>query len=715
MDCGPSCLKMICSYYKKNIGINYLHSQCQITKEGVSLYGIANAARELGLKSIGIELDLNGLIANFKAPCILHWKQNHFVVLYEIKENGGKYTFCIGNPCSNAVVFLSKEEFVSGWLNGESGIALFIECTSEFNKTDFSETLDKPQMSGKIILNYIKPYKKTFGIVIVVALIISAIQFTLPFLSQHMVDSGIVDKNIQLILFILFGQVMLEIGQSTFGFIRSWLLLKIGLNVNVKILSDYLLKLMSLPISFFDTKFAGDIMQRVNDHYRIQYFLTDNSIDTLFSVVSIIVLGIVITVYNSTVSMLFFSISIIYILWILLFLKKRAEVDNKMFMLHSSNQNDIMQLIYGMQEIKLNGCEQKKLSHWQEIQYEIKDLSMFGLKLSQYQQLGGTIINQVKNLVITAFIAILVVKEELTLGVMLSIQYIIGILNMPINQIVNSIRQYQDASLSMKRLTDVYELPIEDVIEHQDEITEIGDICINHVSFKYDKFSDNNTLDDIDIMFPYGKTTAIVGLSGSGKTTLLKLVLGFYKPDSGDITINGKSLELMNKKSWRQSCGIVMQDGFLFSDTILNNIVLECEFDQTRFEEVVKISRIDEFVNELPLQYNTLIGNDGKGISVGQKQRILIARALYKAPQYILFDEATNSLDAENEHQISEGLVKEFTGKTVLIIAHRLSTIKNADQIIVMNKGRVVERGSHSELISAKGLYYNLVKEQINI
>lgn len=530
-----------------------------------------------------------------------------------------------------------------------------------------------------------------------------------------MVDQGIANRNIQLIMLILLGQVVLEIGQASCGFVRSWLLLKIGINVNVKILSDYLAKLMALSISFFDSKFAGDIMQRINDHYRIQYFLTDNSIDTLFSIISILVFGVVITIYNPTVALLFFSISIIYIFWILLFLKKRAAVDNKMFMLHSSNQNDIMQLIYGMQEIKLNGCEQSKLDHWIDIQYNIRKWSLLGLKLSQYQQLGGTIINQLKNMATTAFIAILVVKGELTLGVMLSMQYIIGILNAPINQIVNSIRQYQDASLSMKRLTDVYELPKEDASHNLSKMVPDGDIHINHVSFKYDKYSNNNILDDVDIRLPYGKTTAIVGLSGSGKTTLLKLILGFYKPDLGKITINDLPIESMNKKSWRQSCGIVMQDGFLFSDTIANNIILENDFDKTRFEEVIRIARVDEFVMNFPLRYDTMIGNDGKGISFGQKQRILIARALYKSPKYILFDEATNSLDAENEAQISKSLIGEFAGRTVLIIAHRLSTIKYADQIIVMNKGKVVESGNHESLLLAKGLYYDLVKEQINI
>ncbi len=494
--------------------------------------------------------------------------------------------------------------------------------------------------------------------------------------------------------------------------------MKVGININIQILSDYLAKLMSLPISFFDVKFAGDIMQRINDHYRIQYFLTDNFIDTIFSLINIVIFGSIIIYYNVWVALIFFIGSILYVSWIILFMKKREHIDHKMFSLHSKNQNSLMQLIYGMQEIKLNACESQKLQSWLTIQSKIKDWSLRGLKIFQYQQSGSIFINRMKDLVITAFVATLVVKGELTLGVMLSIQYIIGMLNSPISQLVNSLRQYQDAKLSTERLSDVYQIKPEDADIKNEENKEnnISDIVINNVSFKYDKTEETNVIDELSLVIPKGKITAIVGLSGSGKTTLMKLLLGFYAPDSGGIYIGNRLLSHISKRLWRRECGIVMQDGYIFSDTIENNIAIGCNsIDYNRLNDVCEIANIRAFIESLPLGYRTMIGNDGKGISLGQKQRILIARALYKNPKYLFLDEATNSLDAENESLISKRLETEFRGKSVIIIAHRLSTIKKADQIVVLKNGHIVEKGNHNDLIKKRNLYYSLVKEQLNI
>lgn len=722
MDCGPCCLKMISEYHDKIIDIQYLHESCSITNEGVSLYGIAVAAKKLGFNTEGISSDIIGLKRNFTAPCILHWNQNHFVVLYEIFTKHGENRYKIGNPAFGSISNLTEEEFLQGWYNGitneETGIALFLSKSTLFDRKVISRSNKYRINTKKKLISYLKIHKKSIFTVCFIVACSSLIQLILPFTSQFIVDKGIAGKNLNIIYLFLFGQLSLGLGQAICGFSRSWILMKVGTNINIRLLSDYLSKLMSLPISFFDVKFAGDIIQRINDHYRIQYFLTDNFIDTIFSFINIIIFGSIILYYNFFVAIIFFIGSFIYITWILMFLKKREDIDHKMFSLNSNNQNSIMQLIYGMQEIKLNTCESQKLQNWLAIQTKIKDWSLKGLKIFQYQQSGSIFINQVKDLIITAFVATLVVKGELSLGVMLSIQYIIGMLNSPITQLVSSLRQYQDAKLSTERLSDVYDIKPEDddtEIDFKNK-NNINDIVINNVSFKYDKTEETNIIDELSFVIPKGKITAIVGLSGSGKTTLMKLLLGFYTPDSGEIFIGNCPLTQTSKRLWRRECGIVMQDGFIFSDTIENNIAVGCDIiDYNRLNEVCIIANIKTFIDNLPLGYKTMVGNDGKSISLGQKQRILIARALYKKPKYLFLDEATNSLDAENESLISQSLETEFKGKSVIIIAHRLSTIKKADQIVVLKDGHIVEKGNHSELLKKKDLYYSLVKEQLNI
>lgn len=721
MGCGPCCLKMIAAFYDKDVDIEYLHKICSITTEGVSLYGIALAAEKIGFNTDGISSDIATLKKIFNTPCILHWNQNHFVVLYEIFTKNGCSYYRIGNPAFGSISILSEDEFKQGWLCSDAhkniGVALCLSKTIDFNRKKISVDLQKVDTSKRLV-GYVVKHKKKLIHVCVIVTIASIIQMIFPFTTQYIVDKGIVEKNINFIFIILLGQLFLGVGQSICGFIRSWLLLKVGININIQLLSDYLKKLMSLPISFFDSKFAGDIMQRINDHYRIQYFLTDNFIDTIFSVINIVVFGAIIFYYNIYVAFIFLMGSILYISWVLFFMKKREEIDNKMFSLHSSNQNSLMQLIYGMQEIKLNTCESKKLRNWVSIQTQIKNWSLRGLRISQYQQTGGLFISQTKDLIITAFVAYLVVIDELTLGTMLSIQYIIGVLNTPIIQLVNSLRQYQDAKLSTERLSDVYRIQSEDANRMDKNLNQMpySDIRLENISFKYDKTDNVNVINNMSLVFPKGKVTAIVGLSGSGKTTLIKLLLGFYNLDNGNIFIGSQNLKNTNMHLWRSGCGIVMQDGYIFSDTIENNITIGCDvIDYNRLDKVCNIANIYDFINELPLGYRTIIGNDGKGISLGQKQRILIARALYKNPKYLFLDEATNSLDSENEALISKNLEVEFKDKTVIIIAHRLSTIKNADNIVVLKNGEIVESGTHNELITTKNLYYSLVKEQINI
>lgn len=724
MDCGPTCLAMVCRYYGKYYELDRLRNMCNITNEGVSLYGISVAAEMIGFKTVGTQLTLYELSESKQLPCIIYWNQNHFVVLYRIKEKSKGLVFFIANPATGIGTEFTENEFSECFLNSinnqgkGTGIALFLSPTNSFWEKKVKIKYKGANKHTLIFLySYIISYKKQYIQLLFVTIAGTGLQMILPFLTQVMVDKGIDGKNISIIVIVLVGQMIIEIGATTMGFMRNWILLRTGTKINISMISDYIAKLLHIPISFFEKKRNGDIIQRINDHTRIQRFLTDSSLDAFFSITSIMVLGVVIFIYNWMVALIFLGCSVLYVYWVWMFMNKRAILDNKTFSQNAISQNNIMQLITGMQEIKLNGCERNKQWEWERIQHRIFLLSMKSLKLSQYQQFGGLFINKTKNLIITGFVATLVVRHEITLGMMISIQYIVGTLNSPVEQIINFIRQFQDAKLSTDRLQDIYKIDNEDNEEKKDVTdAKCGDIIMESVSFKYNKNETKSNIDGISVQIPKGKTTAIVGLSGSGKSTLLKLILGFYHPDAGKIYVGNQTLNDINLREWRQKCGVVMQDGFVFSDTIIRNIAPNAiNVDMERVKVAAKIANIDDFIEKLPLKYNTLIGNNGHGLSLGQKQRILIARAVYKNPQYILLDEATNSLDAKNEYIIMQNLNNFIKGRTAIVIAHRLSTVKNADNIIVLEDGKIHEQGSHSKLISLKGLYYNLVKEQLYI
>lgn len=723
MDCGPTCLAMICAYYGKNFDIKYLHELCYISNEGVSLYGISIAAEKVGFRTIGAQITIDELVSEMPLPCVLHWNQNHFVVLYKIRKSKNGNRYYISNPAGGIRLDFNDREFIKCWLNGSNlqgdniGAALSLQPTSAFYESAEEITPKKQRRTLNFLLSYLTPYRRAIYAVVLAVALGTGMQFILPFLTQRIVDVGIRGKDINIILLILLGQLVLECGYAITGFIRSWFLLKIGMRVNISLISDYLAKLMKLSISFFDTKLTGDIMQRINDHSRIQNFLTNASLDTLFSVVSIVVFGVIILIYNWLIAVVFFVGSILYIVWVWKFMKRRELLDHKMFALNSTNQSNIIQLITGMQEIKLNACEQQKRWEWEYTQRGIYRLSIKSLKLSQYQQSGGMFINQLKNLVITAIVAVFVVNGKLTFGMMLSIQYIVGMLNSPVDQLISFMRQYQDAKLSLARLQDIYTEQNEDD-GTKNPIVNIsnGDIVIHNLQYRYDKLSKDPILRNINLRVPKDKTTAIVGLSGSGKTTLLKMILGFYPPDNGYITINDVDLGTINKREWRKKCGIVMQEGYIFSDTIAKNIAPSTDnYDKRLIVKAAQMANITDFIDDLPLGYKTKIGNEGHGLSLGQKQRILIARAIFKNPEYIFLDEATNSLDANNEHQIMNNLNHFIKGRTAIIIAHRLSTVKNADNIIVLANGSMEEEGTHEELIAKRGTYYRLVKDQLDV
>jgi ATP-binding cassette subfamily B protein len=715
MDCGPTCLRMIAKYYGKNFPTETLRTKSKITREGTSLLGIAEAAESIGFKTISYRITWDDLLEGNVTPFIAYWQQRHFVVVYKMKHN----KVYVADPVDGYMTY-SKQQFFDHWAvekNGAEplGIVLLLEPTSTFYETE-----DEPVQKAGIasLFRYLLAYRNLLVQLFLGLLIGSVLQLILPFLTQSIVDVGINTRNVKFIYLILVAQLMLFLGQTSVAFIRSWLLLHISTRINVTIASDFLMKLMKLPISFFDNKMVGDIMQRMDDQQRIQNFLTGSALSTLFSLFNFIVFTLVIVIYNVKIFFAFLTGSIVYFIWIFLFLRRRKRLDYKRFEVASQNKSKVIQLVYGMQEIKLNNSEISKRWEWERIQAKLFKVSVRSLALSQYQQAGGFLINQIKNLFITFFSATAVMDGHITIGAMLAIQYIIGQLSGPIDQFIQFIQSSQDAMISLERLNEVHSMADEEP-EDAPKINLLPadkGITIRQLTFQYPGNGNEPVLKDIDLYIPEGKTTAIVGVSGSGKTTLLKLLLKFYAPCKGEIRIGENNLQNISSRLWREYCGVVMQDSYIFSDTIANNIAIgDASVDVDRLLHALKVANIQSFVESLPLGLNTKIGTEGTSISQGQRQRLLIARAVYKDPGFILFDEATNALDSSNEKVIMHNLEHFFVGKTVIVVAHRLSTVKNADQIIVLDKGRIIEKGSHKELTARKGTYFELVRNQLEL
>lgn len=716
MDCGPTCLRMVAAYYGKRYSLEGLKEKSFITREGVSMLGISEAAEKIGFRSICVQVGYEKL-QEAPLPCIIHWNQQHFVVVYKLND---KHVW-VADPGAGKLKY-TKEEFCNCWLSSrkneeDTGVALLLEPTPEFYTIE--DEGDEVNRKGfSFLYSYLRPYRGLVGQLLLGLLLGSMIQLMLPFLTQSVVDFGINNQNLGFIYLVLIAQLMLSFSSSAVDFIRGWILLHLGTRINIALISDFLIKLMKMPIAYFDSKMTGDILQRINDHKRIQDFLTGSSLSVIFSVFNIIIFGIVLLVYSGMIFLIFMGGSTLYVTYVWLFMKKRAELDHKRFAQQSANQSTVVQLVNGMQEIKLSACEQQKRWEWERIQAKLFKVNIKSLALRQYQDSGAVLINQSKNLLITALVASLVVKGEMTLGMMLSVQYIIGQLNSPVNELIAFARDMQDARLSMDRLSEVRDKPDEEdpTRELLREIPEGKEIRLQNLNFKYDPLSEYPTLDDINLVIPPGKQTAIVGMSGSGKTTLVKLLLGFYPPASGDIFIGDTPLGSYSIREWRKRCGVVMQDGFIFSDSIAGNIAPGVEhIDKKRLRHAAEVANIHDFIEELPLAYNTKIGQEGHGLSQGQKQRILIARAVYKGPEFIFFDEATNALDANNERTIMNNLQTFFKGRTSVVVAHRLSTVRNAEQIIVIEQGRIAETGTHEALIALEGRYYKLVKNQLEL
>jgi ATP-binding cassette, subfamily B, bacterial len=717
MDCGPACLRMIAYYYGKHYTMETLRKMSGYAKNGVSLYSISKTAEKIGFRTRGVRISYD-LLQEAKLPCILFWNNNHFVVLLSVK--GKKHqSFEIADP-SKGIITYSKEEFLNSWFlsrdyENQLGIALILETTSQFDEQPGEK---ENSIGWGRVTSYLKDSKRQIAQVFITLIIVSLFQLIFPFLTQSIVDTGINTQNISFVMLILIAQLMLIFSRTIVEFIRGRLLLVISNKLNLSILSDFWIKLTRLPISYFDAYHFGDTIQRIGDHKKIQAFLTGTALQTVFSLFNFFTFSFVLISFNVQIFTVYIIGSTIYVLWVRVFLRIRRKLNYQSFHIAAKENNVTLQLIQGMQDIRLNNAEQPKRWEWENIQVSIFKLGFKSLTYGQWQNAGALLINQGKDAIITFLVAGLVIQGKMTLGEMLATQYIIGQLSSPIESLVSFVQNAQDAKISMERMNEIHQLEDEEPVDKHllAYLPESRSIKIENLSFIYPGSANTPVLKDINMTIPHGKTTAIVGVSGSGKTTLLKILLKFYDHYQGDIKIGETNIKFISHQFWRKSCGAVMQDGFIFNDSIANNIAVGDELiDHEKLIKACAFANILDYVESLPNGLHTQLGADGTGLSQGQKQRILIARAIYKDPEYLLLDEATNSLDANNERSIVEKMQESFHGRTVIVVAHRLSTVMHADNIVVLDKGVIKEQGTHKQLSHLKGHYYELVKNQLEL
>jgi ATP-binding cassette subfamily B protein len=716
MDCGPTCLRMIAKYHGRVIGLEKLRTLSETTRAGSSLKGLSDTAEKIGLRTLAVKIDFIKLEAEVPLPCIVHWDQKHFVVIHGISKTKVQ----IADP-GHGLLTQTKEEFISHWIGQNSddsvpeGIVLLMEPTPRLMQTEPDDLQEKKGLA--FLYQYLFRYKKFIAQLLVGLIAGSLLQAAFPFLTQSIVDIGIQNHDINFIYLILIAQLFLFMGRTGVELIRGWILLHLSARINISLVSDFFIKLMNLPISFFDVQMTGDILQRINDHSRIEKLLTTSSLSVLFSMFNLVIFGAVLAWYDLQIFGIFLLGSILYGLWVSLFLKKRRKLDYQRFNLMSEEKSKVIELITGMQEIKLHNSEKQMRWSWEFLQARLFKVETKNLALEQTQTIGSNVINEVKNILIIVLAAKLVIDGSITLGMMMAITYITGQLNSPIQQLIGFVYTVQDARIAVERLAEIHNRDDEEQ-DTEGKIVDFEsaeDIVLNNVSFRYQGTS-KMVLNELSLTIPLNKVTAIVGASGSGKTTLMKMLLKFYTPQTGDIMIGSYSLSNVRQNIWRDRCGVVMQEGYLFNDTIARNIALgEDRIDVEKLHNAVKVANIDDFIRDLPLGLNTKIGREGIGMSTGQKQRMLIARAVYKDPDIIFFDEATSALDAKNERIIMENLNAFFDNRTAIVIAHRLSTVKTADQIVVLEEGSIIEKGTHKELLELKGSYYNLVKNQLEL
>lgn len=716
MDCGPTCLRIIAKHYGKSIRAQTLRKIAETSKIGTSLSSISNAAERIGFKTMGVKIGIEKLKNEAPLPCIVFWNQNHYVILYKI--TGSK--FYVSDPAHGLLQY-NEEDFVNCWIGNsqdDKGIILLIQSTPKLHEIDLEDDDKSVKKFGIMyLLHYLKQYKSFITQLIFGVIAGSILQLIFPFLTQGIVDVGIKNQDFSLVSLILLAQVLLFLGRTFVETIRNWILLHLSTRINISIVSDFFIKLMNLPISYFDSTQTGEIFQRINDHSRLEKLMTSSTLNVIFSFFSLLLLGFVLAYYNLTIFGVFIFGTVLYFAWVIFFLKRRKDLDYIRFSRISQEHSKTLELINGMQEVKLHNAERQMRWGWENLQIKLFGISVKSLSLEQTQSIGSSFINEMKNILMIFLAAQSVINGQMTLGMMLSVSYIIGQLNGPVSQLVTFIHSFQDAKISLDRLSEIHEMADEEELDSTKvtDITKIEDIVLKNISFKYPG-TKKVVLDDIDLVIPKNKVTAIVGVSGSGKTTLMKLLLSTYKPDSGNVSLGNKDFSHISIKAWRDKCGVVMQEGFIFNDTIEANIAIGVELvDKEKVIHSAELANILDFVNNLPLGFNTKIGNEGLGLSTGQKQRILIARAIYKNPDYIFFDEATSALDANNEREIVTKLETFLKNRTSVIIAHRLSTVKHADQIVVIDKGKIVEVGDHVALLKLNGIYYNLVKNQLDL
>ena len=714
MDCGPTCIKMVAKYYGRDFSVSFLREKCFITKLGVNLLGISEAAETIGLRSTGVKINFDGLLESKPFPCIIHWKNNHFVVLYKMTRN----KIYISDPAMGLMIY-TKKEFLEGWAHGnDTGFALFIETSAEFFETEFDSVEEKLISPRKFLLDYMRGYTPYFVQIFIGMMISSIIMVFTPFLTQSIVDKGINGLDLNFINLVLIGQIILFLGGAFVEIIRSWILLHIGSRINVSLISDFLKKLLSLKIQFFESHLIGDILRRVEDHKKIERLLTVTSLSTVFSVINLILFSIILLMYDTKIFGIFFIGSSLSIIWVSLFLSQKKKLDFKYFETYSKNYNKLIEIVNGVEEIKLSNSNKQQRWEWEENQAKIFKINVKALSVEQLQHNGANIINQLTTIFITYYSARAVVLGEYSIGSMFAVNMIVGQLRSPINQIIDFIPLFQEAKLGLDRILEVHQQEQEETHFNKTvaSIEKAEDLILENLSFSYTGDPNNLVLKNINLTIPAGKTTAIVGGSGSGKSTLMKLLLRFYEPSMGKIMVGTDNINTLFFSVWRNNIGVVMQEGKVFSDTISNNISLGLKSNTKRVVECAKLACIDEFITEnLPLAYNTKIGSEGVPMSLGQKQRILLARAFYKNPNFMFLDEATSALDAKNERMIVNNLEEFCKNRSVVVIAHRLSTVVNADQIVVLDKGGVAEVGTHKELVAMQGIYYNLVKNQLEL
>ena len=712
-DCGATCIKIIAKFYGKFYSLQYLRDKGGTRREGVSIADLSYIAESIGLRTLAIHCTLEELEDKVPLPCIAHWRNNHFIVVYKIKK-GKVY---ISDP-SKGLVSYTKDYFEKNWYlkDEQKGAILVLEPMADFEQRDEGQLADRRKTISNL-LSYFKPYKKSFVNLSIVMLLVTILQGILPFIAKAVIDVGIQTKDIQFINIVLVANICIVVSIMLSNAVRNWILLHVTSRINIAIISDYLIKLMKLPITFFENKLVGDILQRANDHERIRSFIMNNGLNMIFSTLTFVVFGIILSIYNTVIFLIFLFGSIFYVLWTLAFIRIRKKLDWEYFDLVSKDQSYWVETISGMQDIKINNYETAKRWKWEKNQVKLHRVNTKVLSVTDTQNLGAQFIDTLKNLCITFYCAKAVIAGEITFGVMISTQFIIGMLNAPVIQFIQFIISAQFAQISFLRLNEIHQLKEEEdeLANHSIELPSNRTIILKNVSFQYSPNSPL-TIKNLTMIIPEGRITAIVGDSGSGKTTLLKLLLRLYEPSYGEINIGGMNISNIGLKQWRERCGAVMQDGKIFNDTILSNIVLGDEnINYELLRHAVETANIATEIESLPLGYQTVMGELGRGLSGGQKQRILIARALYKNPDFLFFDEATNSLDAINERKIVTSLEKVFQGKTVIIIAHRLSTIRNADQIIVLREGQIIEVGNHDSLLKKEGRYYELISTQSEI